>query len=281
MTMTIPEQLEGVPSFARDFLEELLRYYDTGRSSARAIAPEIAALYESKEASEHHAVSLGQWLRDTDQFDPERGRAFRVDNRAVASILRAPLEDVIAGKVEPYAPRALELGEHSVRWADLLLGHILAGNPVGFDGCPFFGAHPLDPIKPVEDGDADDKWSNDRRSPIGDWHAVQLDLQRRRGADRRILGVAPTHVLVPLERMGDALAVLPESLKLLPLPATAGEGFWYMLAAPEPKQRPLLVQTRTAPRLVVANHDWQLELALEVRGAAAPLLPQLITRCAL
>lgn len=193
-------------------------------------------------------------------------QSYTLQNKTFESTLGVDREEIEDDTLGLFNPRVEEFGRVAARiWERLLLDALINGNVagnVGFDGLTFFNAsHTLNPAG-VQ--------SNLISGGTSVFSSANLDIQRTAmqlytGEDGRLLGVKPTHLIIPPALEMTARAVLNaqfvstggtnvfngllETIVVPELPGNGSASVWYLadLSAPI---KPLLLQVRKPVQLV-------------------------------
>lgn len=219
-------------------------------------------------------------------------QAYTLQNKTFETTIGVDREEIEDDSLGLFEPRVQEFGRVAARiWERLLLDALINGNAatsLGFDGLPFFStSHTLNPAG-VQ--------SNAIAGATSVFSSANLDIQRTAmqlysGEDGRLLGVKPTHLIIPPALEMAARAILNAQfiatggtnvfnglLDIIIVPELPGNGtasVWYLadLSAPI---KPLLLQVRKPVQLVskVSEDEdllfWQRQYiwGLDCRGVA-------------
>lgn len=217
-------------------------------------------------------------------------QAYTLENKKFESTLAVDVDEIADDSLGLFAPRAEEFGRVGARlWEKLTIDALIAGNAatsLGFDGLSFFSAsHTLNPAG---------LQSNLISGGTSVFSSANLDIQRTAmqlftGEDGRLLGVRPTHIVVPPALEMAARQILNAQtvttggtnifnglLGIIVVPELPGNGaasVWYMVDLSAPI-KPLLLQVRKPVTLVSKVNltddnvfwDQRLVWGLDARG---------------
>lgn len=226
-------------------------------------------------------------------------QAYTLKNRTFEATLAVDKEEIEDDSLGLFEPRAKELGRIAARiWFQLLIDALAAGTTaLGFDGVAFFsGSHPLNPaIAPQSNLNLSTALDNSLTAANAEANSVRINtvvsaMRNYTGEDGRLLGVNPTHIIVPPSRelavrqvLNAALTgnggtnVLAGYLQIMVIPEleSISTTRWYVadLSAPI---KPLILQKRKEIELVSKtsltddNVFWQREFVwgVDCRGVA-------------
>lgn len=222
---------------------------------------------------------------------------YSLDNKPYELTVGVDRDDIEDDNLGVYNPLMAELGRAGRKWSDIQLKTVLqAGTTaLGFDGVAFFAStHPLDPA-----GNQSNNFTTTALS-AANWAAKRAAMRAFTGEDGQVLGVNPTHLIVPpqLEETAKEILVADRNAsgaqnmtqgdaQILTIPELANAGTtWYIADLSRPI-KPLIWQLRRALNLVaMVNPDdpmvfmqKQLMWGLEGRGAAGYGPWFLMSRC--
>jgi phage major head subunit gpT-like protein len=219
-------------------------------------------------------------------------QAYTLENKKFESTLGVDCDELADDSLGLFEPRVQEFGRVAARlWERLLLDALINGNAatsLGFDGLPFFSAsHTLNPA-----GVQSNSFSGGATSTLtsGNLDIIATAMTQYTGEDGRLLGVNPTHIVIPKKLEMTARVILKAALvanggtnvfngflDMIVVPDLPGTGApaWYMVDLSAPI-KPLLLQVRKPVTLVAkANIDddnvfWQSQFfwGLDARGVA-------------
>lgn len=239
---------------------------------------------------------------------------YSLPNKKFEDTILVQLTDIEDDKYALYNSQMQDLGAAAGRLPyDEVVAAVIAGDSTAcYDGEYFFDTdHPQDPF-----GGSSTTWSNDLSSQsltAANVQETRAAMQVLKDADGTILGVNPTHIIVPaalqktaeeivrgstiLQSVGTAgtdLAatapsnVLAGQLGLIVIPELDADSAttWYMADLSKPV-KPLFWQWRVRPEFQRLTRDSQhafehdaVKFGARARGAAGYALPQLMFRCA-
>lgn len=224
-------------------------------------------------------------------------QAYTLKNKSFEATLACDKEEIEDDSLGLFEPRARELGRVAARiWFQLLIDALAAGtSALGFDGVAFFSAsHPLNPAGVQSNLNLSTALANTLTAADDEANAVRINtvvsaMRNYTGEDGRLLGVNPTHIIVPPSRElavrrvlntaligGGNTNVMQGYLQTMVIPELeATPTIWYVadLSAPI---KPLILQKRKEVELVSKvdlNSDnvfWQREFiwGVDCRGVA-------------
>jgi phage major head subunit gpT-like protein len=192
-------------------------------------------------------------------------QAYTLENKKFESTLGVDVDDIADDSLGLFEPRAQEFGRVGARlWEKLTIDGLVNGNAatsLGFDGLPFFSAsHTLNPAGP----------QSNNITAATPFNAANLDILRTAmqlytGEDGRLLGVRPTHIVIPSALEMTARTILNAQflasgatnvfnglLDVIVVPELPGSGAtstWYLVDLSAPI-KPLLLQVRKPVTLV-------------------------------
>ncbi len=224
-------------------------------------------------------------------------QAYTLKNRTFEATLACDREEIEDDSLGLFEPRARELGRIAARiWFQLLIDALAAGtSALGFDGVAFFSAsHPLNPAGVQSNLNLSTAIDNTLTAAGDDANAAKFNtvvsaMRNYSGEDGRLLGVTPTHVIVPPSRelavrrvlntaliSGGSTNVMNGYLQIMVIPELESTPtIWYVadLSAPI---KPLILQKRKEVELVSKvsldsdNVFWEREFiwGIDCRGVA-------------
>lgn len=223
-------------------------------------------------------------------------QAYTLKNKSFEATLACDKEEIEDDSLGLFEPRARELGRIAARiWFQLLIDALAAGtSALGFDGVAFFSAsHPLNPAG-VQSNIGSTAIPATMSAAQDDTNAATINtavsvMRNYTGEDGRLLGVNPTHIIIPPSRelavrrvLNTALTgggntnVMQGYLQIMVIPELESTPtVWYLadLSAPI---KPLILQKRKEVELVSKvdltsdNVFWQREFiwGVDCRGVA-------------
>lgn len=224
-------------------------------------------------------------------------QAYTLKNKSFEATLAVDKEEIEDDSLGLFEPRARELGRIAARiWFQLLVDALAAGtSALGFDGVAFFSAsHPLNPAGVQSNLNLSTALDNGLTDAHREANSARINtvvsaMRNYTGEDGRLLGVNPTHIIIPPSRelavrqvLNAALTgnggtnVLAGYLQIMVIPELESTPtVWYVadLSAPI---KPLILQKRKEVELVSKvsltddNVFWQREFiwGVDCRGVA-------------
>jgi phage major head subunit gpT-like protein len=215
-----------------------------------------------------------------------------LQNKTFESTLGVDREEIEDDSLGLFEPRVQEFGRVAARiWERLLLDALINGNAaasLGFDGLPFFStSHTLNPA-----GVQSNSFSGGATSTLTQTNIdlATTAMTQFTGEDGRLLGVSPTHIVVPKKLEMTARAILKAALvanggtnifngylDIIVVPDLPGGAtpVWYIVDLSAPI-KPLLLQVRKPVQLVAKTEETsdnvfflrQFIWGLDARGVA-------------